>query len=62
MALEEHERHRDDPGSGKFQYDHAEKRQKIVQACYNRDVDALVQLADSSGGLLEDEIRRSACT
>lgn len=38
-----------------------EKREAIQQACQQRDVGALVQLATSSGGLLDDELRRSAC-
>ena len=39
-----------------------EKRKQISKACKEHDVDALMGLADSIGGLLEDELRRSACT
>ena len=37
------------------------KREEIVRACDQSDLKQLVQLASSSGGLLEDELRQSAC-
>lgn len=42
--------------------EHDEKREAIRQACQQCDVNALIQYATSSGGLLDDELRRSACT
>jgi hypothetical protein len=41
--------------------DEYEKRQRIEQACRQRDVGALVELASSTGGLLVDDLRRKAC-
>ena len=38
------------------------KRDQIARACETADVDALINLADSTGGLLEDVLRQSACT
>ena len=38
-----------------------EKHDLILQACRDRDVPTLTELADSEGGLLEDELRRDAC-
>lgn len=38
------------------------KSNEINQACQQRDTDWLIKLADSSGGLLEDQLRRVACT
>lgn len=40
----------------------AEKREHIRRACAARDLGALVSYATSEGGLLNDELRRSACT
>lgn len=37
------------------------KVQLILQACADRDLVALRELATSEGGLVEDEIRRTAC-
>lgn len=37
------------------------KREEIVRACDQGDLKQLVQLASSSGGLLDDELRQSAC-
>lgn len=39
----------------------AEKAESIRRACDLRDVDALVSYATSEGGLLRDDIRRTAC-
>ena len=39
----------------------ASKVTRIVQACRNDDLDALIALAASSNGLVEDELRRTAC-
>ena len=41
--------------------DTADKRQRIFQACVDRDVDKLRKLAISDGGLIDDELRRTAC-
>lgn len=38
-----------------------EKRQRILQVCGERDVDQLRKLATSEGGLVDDEVRRTAC-
>jgi hypothetical protein len=35
---------------------------KILQACKNNDRQQLVELATASGGLIEDHVRRAACT
>lgn len=37
------------------------KREQIQQACEHRDTYRLVQLADSSGGLIDDGLRQLAC-
>lgn len=37
------------------------KREKIIEACKARDLDTLVTQATSEGGLLEDELRKTAC-
>lgn len=37
------------------------KVQHILQACRDRNLDKLRTLAASEGGLVEDEIRRTAC-
>lgn len=39
----------------------AKKREDIRRACAARDLDALVSHATSEGGLLQDELRQSAC-
>jgi hypothetical protein len=39
----------------------ASKVTQIVQACRNDDLDALIALAASSNGLMEDKLRRTAC-
>lgn len=39
----------------------SEKRHAILQACEQCDLNRLVQLTDSPGGLLDDELRRLAC-
>lgn len=39
----------------------AEKAEAIRRACDLRDLDALVLYAGSEGGLLQDDLRRSAC-
>ena len=38
-----------------------EKANLILDACEKRDVTQLRQLASSEGGLIRDDIRRSAC-
>lgn len=37
------------------------KKEAIRQACENKDIDRLVRLTESSGGLLDDALRRTAC-
>lgn len=37
------------------------KRQRISQACVDREIDILRKLATSEGGLIDDEVRRTAC-
>lgn len=37
------------------------KREKIFQACRNKDISQLRELAISNGGLVDDEVRRVAC-
>lgn len=39
----------------------AEKVSRILVACRQNDLDSLAGLATSPGGLVEDEIRRTAC-
>lgn len=39
-----------------------EKISRISAACRDRDLDALAGLATSEGGLVQDELRRRACT
>ena len=39
-----------------------EKVSKILKASRDRDLTALRDLATSQGGLVEDEVRRTACT
>ena len=38
------------------------KASEISRACHDRNLDELVHLADSAGGLLNDSLRRIACT
>ena len=37
------------------------KRSAISQACQAKDIDKLIRLADSKGGLVDDSLRRAAC-
>lgn len=37
------------------------KRETITQACREHNITKLIELADSPGGLLDDELRRLAC-
>jgi hypothetical protein len=37
------------------------KRRQIQQACEQKDVERLAQLANSPGGLLDDGLRQTAC-
>lgn len=37
------------------------KVMRVLEACKERDLEALVALCTSSGGLVEDEVRRIAC-
>ena len=37
------------------------KREEIIRACKEGNLKLLVQLATSSGGLLSDDLRQSAC-
>lgn len=39
-----------------------EKTARISAACRDRDLEALADLATSEGGLVQDELRRRACT
>jgi hypothetical protein len=39
----------------------ADKVDRILLACHESDLDTLATLATSDGGLLNDEIRRTAC-
>ena len=41
--------------------DQDDKREVIRAACRDGDIEALVRLADSAGGLLDDEFRATAC-
>jgi hypothetical protein len=41
--------------------DERDKTRRILEACRDRDLDVLRELAVSEGGLVEDEIRRTAC-
>ena len=38
-----------------------EKATEILQACRAHDLDTLISLATSKSGLVEDEVRRTAC-
>lgn len=38
-----------------------DKREKIYQACRDKDLDTVASLALSTDGLLEDKIRREVC-
>lgn len=38
-----------------------DKREKIYQACRDKDLDVVASLALSADGLLEDQIRREVC-
>ncbi len=38
-----------------------EKKEAILEACKQRDLDALRALAELPGGFLTDEIRQQAC-
>lgn len=38
-----------------------DKSGQILAACSARDLDALVELATSEGGLLNDSLRQNAC-
>jgi hypothetical protein len=37
------------------------KREAILEACRQRDLDSLRALAESTGGFLADDIRQQAC-
>jgi hypothetical protein len=37
------------------------KRQGIQRACQEHDVEALVEYATTTGGLLDDDLRQAAC-
>lgn len=41
--------------------DHIRKIQDIKQACREHDVDRLIELASTTGGLVLDELRQQAC-
>lgn len=43
------------------QDDLSDKRVAISTACREGDIEALIKLADSTGGLLDDEFRATAC-
>ena len=38
-----------------------DKKALIAQACWNEDIEKLVELADSPGGLIDDALRKEAC-
>jgi len=38
-----------------------DKREAISAACRDGDIEALVELSESAGGLLDDEFRATAC-
>ena len=42
-------------------YVEGSKADEIEQACRERDLNRLIRLADTSGGLLEDRLRQMAC-
>ena len=37
------------------------KRDIILKACIDNDLQTLISCADEEGGLIDDELRRSAC-
>jgi hypothetical protein len=39
----------------------AEKVHHILEACQNNNLDALVELATTEGGLVHEEVRQTAC-
>ncbi len=41
--------------------DQREKSRRIEEASHRADLDTLVELASSTGGLLTDDLRRQAC-
>lgn len=43
------------------QFDLSDKRGAIGTACQAGDIEALVNLASSAGGLLDDDFRATAC-
>lgn len=50
------------PGSRPVSPAAAEKAPRIADACASQDVDALIHLATTGGGLVDDSLRRTACT
>jgi hypothetical protein len=40
---------------------YSEKVQSILEACHDTNLDVLVELATSKGGLVNDELRQTAC-
>jgi hypothetical protein len=38
-----------------------DKAKRILTACRDNDLNALIELATSAGGLVDDEIRQTAC-
>jgi hypothetical protein len=40
---------------------YADKVKLILEACHDRNLDALIELATSEGGLVNDEARQTAC-
>jgi len=55
---------KDEETGMKVQFDFGsvgEKREKIQQACRDRDLDMIASLALSTDGLLADDIRQEVC-
>lgn len=40
----------------------SQKRRRIQEACHQQQVETLVELASSTGGLCSDDLRQLACT
>ena len=50
-----------DQASSASSHGEGSKADKIERACLERDLDCLIRLSDTSGGLLEDRLRQLAC-
>lgn len=49
------------PGQGSGQIEDEAKHASVTRACQEDDIDSLIRLATSEGGLLNDNLRRKAC-